>query len=90
MNEPGEQQQLGRFLTIADTAMELNVSVNQVYTLVHSGELPAIRIGSRRQWRIERSILEGYIAAKYEETRRRNLWSQADYSGLLEFETSRD
>ena len=90
MNEPGEQQQLGRFLTIADTAMELNVSVSQVYTLVHSGELPAIQIGSRRQWRIERSILEGYIVAKYEETRRRNLWNQADYSGLLEFEPSRE
>ena len=31
-------------------------------------------------WRVERDVLEGYIAGKYEENRRRNLWNQADYA----------
>jgi hypothetical protein len=36
--------------------------------MVRSGELPAIKIGGRGQWRIERSKLEEYIAQKYAET----------------------
>jgi hypothetical protein len=35
---------------------------------VRSGELPAIKIGGRGQWRIERSKLEEYIQRKYAET----------------------
>ena len=36
--------------------------------MVRSGELPAIKIGGRGQWRIERTKLEDYIARKYNET----------------------
>jgi excisionase family DNA binding protein len=61
---------LGRFLTLADTAEMLNISLNQAYALVRSSELPAIKIGAKGQWRVERSVLESYIEAKYEETRR--------------------
>lgn len=75
---------LGRFLTVADTAEILNTSVGQVYALVRNGELPAIRIGRQGQWRIERDVLEGFIAAKYEESRRRGLWQQADFADLPE------
>lgn len=70
----------GRFLTVADTAEILNISVGQVYTIVRSGELPAIRIGRQGQWRVERDVLEGYIEAKYEESRRRGLWQQAEHA----------
>jgi hypothetical protein len=35
---------------------------------VRSGELPAIKIGGRGQWRVEASELEAYIARMYEET----------------------
>lgn len=66
-----------RFLTIADTAELLNLSTRQVYALVRSGELPAVRLGSQRSWRVERSVLDGYIAAKYEEARRSNAWHEA-------------
>ena len=79
-----ESGSIGRFLTLADTAEILNISASQAYALVRSGELPAIKIGGRGQWRIERSVLESYIAAKYEETRRMGLWNQSDYASLTE------
>jgi excisionase family DNA binding protein len=57
-----------RFLLLADVAAELNVSDSQVYHMVRSGELPAIKIGGRGQWRVERAKLEEYIQLKYAET----------------------
>jgi excisionase family DNA binding protein len=57
-----------RFLTMQEVAEELAVSVSQVYHMVRSGELPAIKIGGRGQWRIERTRLEEYISQKYDET----------------------
>jgi excisionase family DNA binding protein len=57
-----------RFLLMADVAEQLNVSASQVYHMVRSGELPAIKVGGRGQWRIERSRLEEYIERKYAET----------------------
>lgn len=57
-----------RFLLLSDVATELNVSDSQVYHMVRSGELPAIKVGGRGQWRVERARLEEYIARKYAET----------------------
>jgi excisionase family DNA binding protein len=57
-----------RFLLLSEVATELNVSDSQVYHLVRSGELPAIKIGGRGQWRVERAKLEEYIQQKYAET----------------------
>jgi excisionase family DNA binding protein len=57
-----------RFLLLTDVAAELNVSDSQVYHMVRSGELPAIKIGGRGQWRVERARLEEYIQQKYAET----------------------
>ena len=51
-----------RFLTLSDVAELLNVAPAQVYTLVRTGELPAIKIGARGQWRVEDRALENYIA----------------------------
>jgi excisionase family DNA binding protein len=79
---------LGRFLTLADTADVLNISVNQAYVLVRSGELPAIKIGGHGQWRVERAVLESFIEAKYEEARRLSLWNQSDYASLQEIGTT--
>ncbi len=58
-----------RFLLLADVAEVLNTSAAQVYSLVRTGELPAIKIGGRGQWRVEASELETYIARMYSETR---------------------
>lgn len=57
-----------RFLQLSDVADELAVSLSQVYHMVRSGELPAIKVGGRGQWRVERDKLESYIAQKYAET----------------------
>ena len=50
-----------RFLRLTDLADKLNISASQTYALVRSGELQAIKIGGRDQWRVERSKLEEYI-----------------------------
>jgi excisionase family DNA binding protein len=58
----------GRFLQLSAVAAELDVTDSQVYHMVRSGELPAIKIGGRGQWRVERAKLEEYIQRKYDET----------------------
>jgi excisionase family DNA binding protein len=58
-----------RFLQLADVAEMLNISSAQAYALVRSGDLPAIKIGGRGQWRVEAGVLEEYIQRLYAETR---------------------
>jgi len=58
-----------RFLTLADVAEVLSTSSAQVYALVRRGDLPAIRIGGRGQWRVESTQLEAYIARMYDDTK---------------------
>jgi excisionase family DNA binding protein len=57
-----------RFLTLTDVAELLNTSSAQVYALVRRGELPAIKLGGRGQWRIEATKLEEFIQQLYRET----------------------
>jgi len=57
-----------RFLTLADVAETLNISASQTYALVRSGDLPAIKVGGRGQWRVEATELEAFIARMYSET----------------------
>ena len=58
-----------RFLTLEDVATYLSVSVPQVYSLVRSGALPAIKIGGRGVWRVDRQQLESYVERLHEETK---------------------
>jgi excisionase family DNA binding protein len=58
-----------RFLTLADVAEILSTSSAQVYALVRRGDLPAIKIGGRGQWRVESSQLEAYIERMYDEAK---------------------
>lgn len=60
-----------RFLTLSDVAEELAISGVQARALVTSGELPAIQVGGRKVWRVEKSVLEDYIQGKYQENARR-------------------
>lgn len=59
-----------RFLKLTDVAEELSISMSQTYALVKSGDLPAIQVGGRGQWRVERSKLEEYIQRMYEQASR--------------------
>lgn len=58
-----------RFYNLGEVAEILNISVKQVYALVRRGELPAIKIGGRGQWRVEAAELEKYIRAAYQSTK---------------------
>jgi excisionase family DNA binding protein len=58
-----------RFLRLSDVAEVLNISSSQVYSLVRRGDLDAIKIGGRGQWRVEASALEDYIQRLYTQTR---------------------
>jgi prophage regulatory protein len=63
-----------RFMTLEDVANFLNVSVPQVYSLVRSRELPAIKIGGRGIWRVDRRQLEAYIERLHQAT---DEWAKA-------------
>ncbi|TNM60041.1 helix-turn-helix domain-containing protein [Streptomyces sp. NP160] len=76
-----------RFMTLADVAETLQVSAVQAYALVRSGELPAIKVGGRGQWRVEISVLEDYIQGKYAETRAL-VASQSELEGAQEARSS--
>ncbi len=60
---------MARFLTLSDVAETLNISASQTYALVRSGDLPAIKVGGRGQWRVEAQALEDYIENMYAQTR---------------------
>ncbi|MGQ4543484.1 helix-turn-helix domain-containing protein [Dermabacteraceae bacterium P13088] len=57
-----------RFIPLADVAESLSISASQAYALVRSGELRAIKVGGRGQWRVEVSELEDYIQRMYRQT----------------------
>jgi excisionase family DNA binding protein len=90
LSPPPGSSALGRFLTLADTAEVLKISAGQAYALVRSGELPAIKVGSKGLWRIEDKVLQAYIDGKYEENRRRNLWNQAEFADIPELFADRE
>lgn len=54
-----------RFITLADVAEILAVSPAQAYALVRGGDIAAIKVGGRGQWRIELPELERYIERMY-------------------------
>jgi excisionase family DNA binding protein len=56
----------------AEVAAVLNVTVSQVYTLMRSGELPALKIGRKGVWRVSRESLEAYLAERTDEARARS------------------
>jgi excisionase family DNA binding protein len=59
-----------RFLTLADVADILNISAAQAYALVRRGEIRAIKVGGRGQWRIEHDEVERYIQSSYAQVAR--------------------
>jgi excisionase family DNA binding protein len=64
-----EQTVAQRFIQLSDVSEILNISSTQAYALVRSGELAAIKVGGRGQWRVETNELENYIQRMYSETK---------------------
>jgi len=58
-----------RFIPLTEVSEILDISAAQAYALVRSGDLPAIKVGGRGQWRVETVELEAYIQRMYSETR---------------------
>jgi excisionase family DNA binding protein len=54
-----------RFLTVAEVAAVMRVSKMTVYRLVHSGELPAVRVG--RSFRVPEQAVPDYLRHAYVE-----------------------
>ncbi len=52
-----------KFLTIAEVAARLRVSKMTVYRVVHSGELPAIRVG--RSFRVTEKDVDEYLKKSF-------------------------
>lgn len=52
-----------KFLTIAEVAAMMRVSKMTVYRLVHSGELPAVRVG--RSFRVTESDVDEYLRKSF-------------------------
>jgi len=52
-----------KFLTIAEVASMMRVSKMTVYRLVHSGELPAVRVG--RSFRVTEDEVNEYLRKSY-------------------------
>ena len=63
--EPTQPSTLGqvRFLTVAEVAEIMRVSRMTVYRLVHSGELPAVRVG--RSFRVPEKAVHSYLEGAY-------------------------
>ncbi len=62
---PDSQPGLGgtQFLTVAEVASLMRVSKMTVYRLVHSGELPAVRVG--RSFRVHAKAVHDYLETSY-------------------------
>ncbi|MGY4100962.1 helix-turn-helix domain-containing protein [Nocardia sp. R16R-3T] len=52
-----------QFLTVAEVASLMRVSKMTVYRLVHSGELPAVRVG--RSFRVHAKAVHDYLETSY-------------------------
>jgi excisionase family DNA binding protein len=65
-----QNRTMPRFLTLADVAEQLQINSPAAYALVRSGELKAIQVGGRGQWRVEEKMLEQYIEERYAEADR--------------------
>ena len=59
-----------KFVHLEHVEQVLTISKSQAYALVRSGELRAIRVGGRGQWRVELTELEAYIQQAYAATAR--------------------
>ena len=55
-----------RFLTVAEVAGIMRVSKMTVYRMVHSGELPAVRVG--RSFRVPEDAVHQYLKTSFIQT----------------------
>ena len=57
-----------RFIPLSEVCEILDISSAQAYALVRTGDLPAIKVGGRGQWRVEKARFEQWIEKRHQET----------------------
>lgn len=67
-----------RFVPLSEVAETLSISSSQAYALVRSGDLRAIKVGGRGQWRVELAELDQYIERGYARTQRDLMDDESD------------
>lgn len=67
-----------RFLLLSDVSDILNISMSQTLALVRRGDLRAVKIGGRGQWRVEKPELEAFIQRAYAQTSEQIAAGQVD------------
>lgn len=60
-----QREDNGTFLTVAEVAEIMRVSKMTVYRLVHSGDLPAVRVG--RSFRVHQKAVNSYLDSSFYE-----------------------
>jgi excisionase family DNA binding protein len=60
-----------RLLTPSEVAEILSVKESQVYTLMRSGQLHALKVGHRGVWRVHETDLQDYIESLRKQARQR-------------------
>jgi excisionase family DNA binding protein len=60
---PGGELAEVRFLTVAEVAAVMRVSKMTVYRMVHSAELPAVRVG--RSFRVPEQAVHDYLRSAF-------------------------
>ena len=63
MSTPSEGLNEMRFLTVAEVAAVMRVSKMTVYRMVHSGDLPAVRVG--RSFRVPEKAVQDYLRGAF-------------------------
>lgn len=68
MTSMADERRLGEmsFMTVAEVAAVMRVSKMTVYRLVHSGELPSVRVG--RSFRVPEKAVQEYLQDSYHGT----------------------
>jgi excisionase family DNA binding protein len=61
--DSGKKNSFTKLHTVRETASLLQVSLSTVYSLVHSGKLPFISVGSKKGYRFSESDLQEFVSA---------------------------
>ncbi len=73
-----------RMLAPAQAAEILDVSVDEVMSLVDEGELRGVRLGSPARWRIVEESVGDYLDSRAEIARRAALWNESQQASFPE------
>lgn len=73
-----------RYVSPAQVAELLDLTIADVMSLVHEGRLRGARLGSSSQWRVEECSVAEYLEEQREEARRIALWRQSSTASFPE------